>query len=156
LLIVTPLLEGQTLHPDVVSSVARTGLHWLVVSSKANFDRYHREFAINYTRDLAQSCVARLHSHHSSVLLLDSDVVLPDGAIEAMDSALGGLVAACVRTKQPEYKEAHTIAACALMRMDRYLSVRYMDHPYICQCLNLAQFGRVEYVEGICGHEVSR
>lgn len=155
MLIVTPLLTGQALHPLVCAGVAAIGSPWLVVSLDAAYPGYEREMSINYTR-------ARLHAEAckhldvvSYVLLLDSDVVFPGPeAIAKMQALLeDGCIAACLRTKDSD----HVLGACALVRADFYRThLGPTDRPWECQCKRLARFGRVAYVPGVEAYEMPR
>ena len=64
--------------------------------------------------------------------------------------------------KQPELqintkpKEgSHVVTACALIRWMHYELIRFWDDPTECQCLKVAQLGRVEYIN-FYGREVER
>ena len=155
MLIVTPLLTGQVLHPLVCAGVVAIGSPWLVVSLDAAYPGYEREMSINYTR-------ARLHAEAckhldgvSYVLLLDSDVVFPGSeAIAKMQALLeDGYIAACLKTNDAD----HVLGACALVRADFYRThLGPTDRPWECQCRRLARFGRVAYVPGVEAYEIPR
>lgn len=151
MLIVTPMLSGEPLMPDVVRGVSRLGIDWLVVTSDAPYPSGVREYNINHTRNLAQER-ARAYVH-DYVLLLDSDVVLP--AVDFLDEMKSMLathhVGACMCTKPSD----HILAACCLMRTDDYYKLRYMDNPFCCQCRQIAALGGVGYIS-VMAHEVAR
>lgn len=155
MLIVTPLLTGQVIHPLVCAGVAAIGSPWLVVSLDAAYPGYEREMSINHTR-------ARLHAEAckhldgvSYVLLLDSDVVFPDPeAIAKMQALLeDGHIAACLRIKDSD----HVLGACALVRADFYRThLGPTDKPFECQCRRLNRLGKIGYVDGFDGYEINR
>ena len=155
MLIVTPLLTGQAIHPQVCAGVSSLGAPWLVLSLDAAYPGYEREMSINFTR-------ARLHAEAckrldgvSHVLMLDSDVVFPgQEAIAKMQALLeDGHIAACLKTKDAD----HVLGACALVRADFYRThLGPTDRPLECQCRRLARFGRVEYVQGIEAWEIGK
>jgi hypothetical protein len=155
MLIVTPILTGEIIHPQVCAGVASLGAPWLVVSLDAAYPGYEREMSINFTR-------ARLHAEAvnrlgdaSYVLLLDSDVVIPyPSAITEMKVMLAdGYTAACLKTKESD----HVLGACALVRADFYRThLGPTDKPWECQCRRMARLGRVDYVQGLAAYEIPR
>ena len=155
MLIVTPLLTGQTLHPQVCAGVASLGAPWLVVSLDAAYPGYEREMSINFTRArLHAEAIKHLHGV-SYVLLLDSDVVIqcPSAINEMKDMLANGYTAACLKTKESD----HILGACALVRADFYRThLGPTDKPWECQCRRLARLGRVAYVPGLAAYEIPR
>ena len=155
MLIVTPLLTGQTLHPKVCAGVASLGAHWLVVSLDAAYPGYEREMSINFTRARLHAEAIKCLGDASYVLLLDSDVVIPyPSAINEMKAMLAnGCIAACLKTKESD----HILGACALVRADFYRThLGPTDKPWECQCRRLARLGSVAYVPGVAAYEIPR
>jgi hypothetical protein len=155
MLIVTPLLTGQTLHPKVCAGVASLGAHWLVVSLDSVYPGYEREMSINFTRAMLHAEAIKHLYGVSYVLLLDSDVVFPyPSAITEMKVMLAdGYTAACLKTKESD----HVLGACALVRADFYRThLGPTDKPWECQCRRLARLGRMAYVPGIAAYEIPR
>ena len=158
-MILMPLKTGQTIHSDVLLGIASqtVPMPLLVVTADAYPSPAPREVSINATRHKLQDMARTFSPAYSSlVLLLDSDVVMSDpSTIEAMRDALeadSSLIASAVDTKQ---SGGHTLASCCLMRWEHYELIRYWDRPEQCQCLKIANMGRIEYI-GIHAHEVKR
>lgn len=155
MLIVTPILTGQTLHPKVCAGVASLGAPWLVVSLDSAYPGYEREMSINFTRARLHGEAIKYLDNVQYVLLLDSDVVIPyPSAITEMKVMLAdGYTAACLKTKESD----HVLGACALVRADFYRThLGPTDKPWECQCRRLARLGRVGYVDGFEGYEIPR
>ena len=158
-LILTPLLSGQTLHPDVIRGVSVQSIqaHWLIHTAASYIDHVPREVNINANRQALQQ-LARAHKldYQDFVLLLDSDVVMPHGAVQAMQEALDAdndLVCAAIHTKPRE--GSHVVTACALIRWMHYELIRFWDAPTECQCQKIARLGRTEYID-IYAKEIAR
>ena len=155
MLIVTPLLIGQTLHPKVVSSVGRLNSFWLIVSEDAHYQGYERELSINHTRAMLHRQACNILDDHKYVLLLDSDVVIDDPSIiEEMKTKLdNGFIAACIKTKESD----HILSACALVKSDFYrIHLGPSTTPNICQCRRIARLGEMCYVGSSNAYEVGR
>lgn len=156
-LILTPLLSGQSLHCDVVRGVASQGIDapWLVHTAPANIDKVPREVNINANRQQLQQ-LARAYdlAYSDHVLLLDSDVVMPPGAVYELARMLDdGIFCAAMPTKQKSTD--HIVTACALIRWEHYELLRFWDRPVECQCLKIAALGQIAYSQ-ITGREVIR
>lgn len=158
-LILTPLLSGQTLHPDVIRGVSVQSVQspWLVHTATAYIDHVPREVNINANRQALQQ-LARAHKldYQDFVLLLDSDVVMPHGAIQDMREALDAdplLACAAIHTKPRE--GSHVVTACALIRWLHYELICFWDNPSVCQCRKISKLGRTEYID-VYAKEIER
>lgn len=156
--IVTPMLLGQILRPEVIKGVASNGDHpWLISTAPNQLSIYCTEAEINLNRHRAQMEAFRLLVRPAYVLLLDSDVVMPVGCVDVMLSALkldNGLTCAAVDTKGVDH--AHVLTACALLRWHDYERLRYLDGDICeCACRKIARLGNIKYV-GPVAYEVAK
>lgn len=153
ILIATPMLLGQILHPEVIKGVADTGLPWLISTSPNQLSIYCTEAEINLNRHKLQMEAWKLEWEY--VVLLDSDVVMPLGAIVDMRDALtDDLVTVAIDTKGHDW--GHVITACAMMRRKDFERLRYLDGDICeCACKKIARLGKIKYV-GPSAYEVNR
>lgn len=156
-MILMPLKTGQAISAEVLHGISAqtVAMPLLIASADAFPAPATREVSINHTRHKLQDLARSFnHDYKARVLLLDSDVVMSDpNTIQAlMDALKGDVVGACVDTKGVG---GHVLASCCLMRWEHYELIRYWDKPEQCQCLKIANMGRIEYI-GIHAHEVKR
>lgn len=154
ILIITPLLLGQTLHPDVIKGVATNGNHsWLISTQPNQLSIYCTEAEINLHRHRLQQEALKLDWDYA--VLLDSDVVMPLGAIVDMRDALtDDMVAVAIDSKGQDW--GHVITACALMRRKDFERLRYLDGDICeCACRKIARLGNIKYV-GPVAYEIAK
>ena len=152
-LIVTPMLPGASLHPDVVSGVASIGAPWLISQRPADVQCGHREVDINFNRHQLQKQARLLKQKPSDILLLlDSDVVCNKPAIEAICDRLLHYDCICVAAKT-QGETDHVLAACAVIRWDHYELLRFWENADECQCKKIARLGKIEYAENAICYE---
>ena len=108
-----------------------------------------REVNINASRAKLQDVVRRLSTRPEWVILMDADVKVSCGAINALFEAWREGSTPCIDTK--EKRDGHVVTACALMRTEDYLKVDYMANPYECQCKKLPN---PFYIENFKGKEI--
>lgn len=155
MLTLTPILSGQTLAHEVIQGVASLGIPWLINSNPASLSNVPREVNINANRaQLQQEARKQGLKPYDLVLLLDSDVVIDKPIFDRLKSSLTGeFVCTSVDTKGMKFD--HTITACALMEWQYYELIRYWDKPTECQCLKIANLGKILQIDGQI-HEIKR
>ena len=147
-IVLTPILSGQILHPEVIQGVASLGVPWLINSAPANLSNVPREVNINAnSAQLQQEARKQGLKPYDLVLLLDSDVVINKPIFDRLKVSLTGeFVCASVDTKGMQFD--HTVTACALMEWQYYELIRYWDKPTECQCLKIANLGKILQIDG--------
>lgn len=108
-----------------------------------------REVNINASRAMLQNVVRNMPHRPEWVILMDSDVHVTPGALDALFEAWKEDSTPCIQTK--EHRDGHVVTACALMKTSDYLKVDYMAEPYSCQCTKLPN---PFYIENFKGKEI--
>lgn len=147
-LALTPILSGQILHPEVIQGVASLSIPWLINSAPASLSNVPREVNINANcAQLQQEAREQGLKPYDLVLLLDSDVVINKPIFDRLKASLTGeFICASVDTKGMRFN--HTVTACALMEWQYYELIRYWDNPTECQCLKIANLGKILQIDG--------
>lgn len=138
----TPLVPGGILAPFTLG-IPR------VVSEFAPTCHTTRERDINVNRHRLQGFVLRHKRDFEFVLLLDSDVVIGEDALHALLNAWKPGTTPCVNTKG--VPTGHVIAACALISMEDYAKIDYLQDAELCQCLKVP---KPFYIDGYKGNEI--
>lgn len=140
-LVITPISKGEILAPFSL------GLPRLVCSVDVGW--LPREHRINMARSLCQKTFKSGYlKDYEWVLLMDSDVVVDKVCFEKLKQSACQGKTACADTKC--VKTGHVVCSCAMLRVDDYIKVDYLDKPNVCQCLKLPN---PFYVEGAVGYE---
>lgn len=145
--IAMPIKTGQAISKLVLSCLySQTTTGDLVVNSEDEIISATREISINFNRHKIQSIIRRLPCEY--VLLLDSDVLmLSNNIVERFIEELekdSELNAISVETQK---NSLHTMASCAMMRWQNYDSINFLYNPEKCQCLKIAELGKIKYLE---------
>ena len=141
LIALTPILPGTILQPlpipRVVSEMAA------IVAG--------REVNINMNRAKLQHLwLEHYYPLYEFALLIDSDVIMPSGGIDALMKAWKPGTTPCIKTKG--VPTGHVVTACALIHRDDYRNVNYLERPFECQCLKLP---KPFYIDNIVGKEIN-
>lgn len=116
-----------------------------------------REHRINLNRYQCQQLFCRLYFHrYEYVLLMDSDVVVPEEAVyRLLDEWKAGTVP-CIDTKcTGKIDPGHgVVTSCALLHRADYEKVDYLANLDKCQCRILGSLFHTFYVKDCSGFEV--
>lgn len=138
-LAITPVLKGTIVAP--------LGIDMPRLISEFDTVSRVREENINVNRARLQDIFLRRYfGKYEFVLLVDSDVSIKPGSLEALMSAWRPGTAPCINTKG--FEGPHVVTACALVHRLDYKDVKYLDKPGECQCLKLPNPFYVDGVEG--------
>lgn len=153
--ILTPMLPGP-LDPLVIAGAASVSAPWLISQATAEICCGHREVDINLNRHRLQKMARCLGLKGSDiVLLLDSDVIMPHGTVQALVARL--LDSECIcSAAMTQGRTDHVLTACAVIRWEHYELLRFWDNADECQCKKIARLGRVDYVPGIVAKELNK
>lgn len=142
-----------TVIPYVDKIYCPTYLGQLVTYQQRHSNHGHlREININYTRHELQQLVKEQYFSYDLVLLMDSDVIATkEQLIALLDNFNGSPLALKTKTFNTD---SHICCACCLIRMDDYLSLKYIEE-FIdeCQCSKIMRSFNVAYLEGYQAHE---
>ena len=117
-----------------------------IVSEVAPSFHTTREREININRHRLQGFVLQHRREFEYVLLLDSDVEAgPDILDKLMDAWKPGTTP-CINTKG--MPTGHVITSCALISMEDYANIDYLEHAEICQCLKVPNPFYIDYEGG--------
>lgn len=163
-MIITPMKSGQMLHYSVINGVAIQNLdwNWLIHTSNPTLNNHvEREVNININRQQLKDLMYNYPlSDDSYILLLDSDVVMQAGCVDAMINHLNNdpkLICSACRTKPqiPNVVNHHILTACALIKWKIYRTyIHLYENMSKCQCSRIASYGKVEYVPNIQLYEI--
>lgn len=153
--ILTPMLPG-VLDPLVIAGAASVSAPWLISQANAEICCGHREVDINLNRHRLQKMARGLNLLGTDiVLLLDSDVIMPQGTAQALVAHL--LDSECICSAAiTQGRTDHVLTACAVIRWEHYELLRFWQDADECQCKKIARLGRVEYVPGIIFSELQK
>lgn len=118
-----------------------------IVSELAPSFHTTREREININRHRLQGFVLSHRREFEHVLLLDADVVVGPEILDKLMAAWKPGTTPCINTKG--MPTGHVITSCALVSMDEYATVNYLDHAEICQCRKLPNPFYIDYEGGI-------
>ena len=163
-MIITPMMSGQSIHPDVINGVACQNINWkwLIHTSPPCISNQNiaREVNININRQQLKDLLYKYPlTDDSYILLLDSDVVMQPNCVNAMIDHLNKdstLICSACRTKTyVDNQSKHIITACALIRWKIYRTyIHLYENMSKCQCSRIASYGKVEYVPNIQLYEI--
>lgn len=141
-LIITPMMTGELL--------ARGYKYPRLVLTERRDYPFCREVCINETRaELQRLVIDKYSKSFDIVVLMDSDVVVDDAALDTLIAAVKHEHTACIDTKNEPWP--HVCCACCAVSMGDYLALDYMDKPKECQCLKMRS---PWYVPGVKGSEI--
>ena len=135
----TPVPPGGILAPFTLG-IPR------VVSELAPSFHATREHEININRHRLQGFVLNRRRDYEFVLLLDADVIVSRDALGKLVDAWKPGTTPCVNTKG--VKTGHVIASCALISMEDYANIDYLEHAELCQCLKVPKPFYIDYEGG--------
>ena len=152
-----PIIAGQPVPSEVLKGLASQDIPISLIVSPSPPLRgaRSREVAINHNRDILQGMVT---TKDPLVLLLDSDVVLDDPS--TISKAIyylhtNSLDCVCLDTKGLQNPN-HVIAACAVIRTSKYLSLDFQSSPGTCQCMLISMVCRSAYHPTLSAHELPK
>lgn len=139
---------------DALEQQGRVSLNTIVVTGDRLSQDHNRWDAICRARNRAKSCASA-----SKVMFLDSDVVLPEGAIERLAIALDrdpklAAAAADYLGEAGRWSVAHVGMGATLFRRDILSRITFRWEAHKCECLccceDLRKLGwRIEYFPGL-------
>ena len=138
----TPVAPGAILAPFTLG-IPR------MVSELAPMPSGVREIDININRHRLQRKFLSLRRDFDFVLLIDSDVVITPDVLPALLASWKPGTTPCINTKGAT--TGHIITSCALVSVEDYSAINYLDRPDVCQCLKLPN---PFYLEGYSGREI--
>ena len=117
-----------------------------IVSELAPTCHTTRERDINVNRWKLQSFVLRHKRDFNFVLLIDADVVVGSDILDKLMDAWKPGTTPCINTKG--MPTGHVITSCALISMEDYANIDYLEHAEICQCLKVPNPFYIDYEGG--------
>lgn len=149
LIVCIVLKQGEVLKKEVLKGISEYDT--LIITSLP--DSYtDRQLSINRNwRRLQETIHDDLpkYAKYNFVLLLDSDVVIPEGSIKILESYAKKGTTPCIDTH--EGKGGHIITSCALVELYDFLKLDYSKS--CCPCgLMQNQF----YISEVKGYEIKR
>lgn len=118
-----------------------------IVSELAPSFHSMRETEININRHRLQGLVLAHRKEYEFVLLLDADVEVGADAVGKLMDAWKPGTTPCINTKG--MPTGHVITSCALVSMQEYAGINYLERAELCQCLKLPNPFYIEYEGGI-------
>lgn len=117
-----------------------------VISELAPSFHSMREVEININRHRLQGFVLSHRREYDHVLLLDADVIIGVDAVEKLMAAWKPGTTPCINTKG--MSTGHVIASCALISMNDYVEIDYLQNADICQCTKVPNPFYINYEGG--------
>lgn len=149
LMIITPLISGTLIAP--------CSLPFPRLVAGQDYSIPVREHRINLNRAQCREIYLRRYFHqYEFVLLMDSDVVVPEEAVyHLLDEWKAGTVP-CIDTKctgkvDPDHG---VVTSCALIHRADYEKVDYLGNLDKCQCRILGSLFHTFYVKDCSGFEI--
>ena len=148
-LVCTVLKQGELLRKEVLSGIS--GYDLLCMSSLPE-SYTDRQLCINRNwRRLQETIRDDLpkYAKYNFVLLIDSDVVIPEGSIEKLAEFAKKGESPCIDTH--DGKGEHIITSCVISELYDFLEIDYSQS--CCPC-NL--FKNPFYIKNVVGYEIKR
>lgn len=138
---ITPICPGTILAPYSLNCPR------LISEMMPISDARERNINTNRAR-LQHIFMSKYFADYEHVLLLDSDVVITQNAIDMLLNAWKPGFVPCANTKGGPTD--HVVASCALIGRKDYSEIDYLTNPNLCQCRKLKN---PFYVDGAVGYE---
>ena len=148
-LVCTILKQGELLRKEVLIGIL--GYDLLCVSSLPE-SYTDRQLCINRNWRRLQEIISDdlpKYAKYDYVLLLDSDVVIPDGSIKILESYAKKGTTPCIDTH--DGKGGHIITSCALVELYDFLKLDYSK-----SCCPCGLMPNPFYISDVKGYEIKR
>lgn len=149
LLVCTILKQGELLRKEVLKEISNYDL--LCISSlpesyndrQKSINRNWRRLQETISDDLPK------YAKYDFILLMDSDVVIPEGSISILESYAKKGTTPCIDTHGG--KGSHIITSCALVELYDFLTLDYSK-----SCCPCGLMPNPFYISDIKGYEIKR